>query len=277
MKTIIEIENDGLNLAIDNKILFVRANRSIFSFDLTNNQEINHNQIFSKDGKARFLCVSEKYLLLLDFCDLLLVHKETLQMVKKYHLGSDLSTDLLAVRSDDTFAYVSMRNGKMVKINLQDFSQTTYAISPISYWDHCLFDNHLYLGTVDGRLIDYDLTLNQVKQSITLGKKNIYSLSCHENKIYSVSQDTSIQRINANTFEVEMLVKKAVKGMPKILGVVQDYLVIADGKISLWNKNTLTLEKTIMIPTGHFNKGAILWGNKVIGSDYHSIIMEDIL
>jgi hypothetical protein len=65
--------------------------------------------------------------------------------------------------------------------------------------------------------------------------------------------------------------KKAVKGMTRILGTYNGWLVIADGRISLWDKQALELHNRFDFPTGHFNKGAILHDNILFGSDFRSI------
>lgn len=59
--------------------------------------------------------------------------------------------------------------------------------------------------------------------------------------------------------------------MTRIIGLYRDSLVIADGRISLWDKNMLTLQDRLEIPTGQFNKGVTLRDNLIIGSDYHGI------
>lgn len=89
--------------------------------------------------------------------------------------------------------------------------------------------------------------------------------------LYTVSQDTTIKAVNAQTLEMIRTADKAVKGMTRIVGIYEDRLVVADGGISLWDKRTLELCGRFDFPTGHFNKGAILQDNVLIGSDFQSI------
>ena len=59
--------------------------------------------------------------------------------------------------------------------------------------------------------------------------------------------------------------------MTRIIGVHNDSLIIADGGISLWDMRSLELQNRFDFPTGHFNKGVLLYSNILIGSDYESI------
>ena len=81
----------------------------------------------------------------------------------------------------------------------------------------------------------------------------------------------TIKAVNIETLEIVCVAKKAVKGMTRILGIYNGWLIIADGGISLWDKQTLEFHNRFEFPTGHFNKGAVLHDNIIIGSDFHSI------
>ena len=268
---ILDIENDGLNMATDGQFLYIRCKRTMYKYSLTDMMLVAQNVIFKKDGKARNFSVCEKYVFLTDFCDLYILDKSNLQIIEIMRLGEDLSSDLGVVRFCNQKAYINIRNGKMAVMDIETRAFDKFDICDSSSWDHCVVDNRIYTGTVKGELVETDTNNMQFIRKIGLCKKNIYSVVYHDGIIYTVSQDMTIKAVNSKTFETVCVAKKAVKGMTKILGIYNDWLVIADGGISLWYKQTLKLHKRFDFPTGHFNKGVALYDDILIGSDFHSI------
>jgi len=270
-KKILNLENDGLNLAVDRQFLFIRCKRTMYKYCLVDMSQAAQNIIFKKDGKARTFSVCNKYVFLTDFCDLYILQKDDLQIVKETRLGENLSSDLGVVRFDEQKAYINIRNGKMAIMDIETKVVNYANISNSSSWDFCITDNRIYTGTVSGELIETDKSNMKLLRKIELCKKNIYSVIYHNGMIFTVSQDMTIKAVNAETLEVACVAKKAVKGMTKILGVHNGLLIIADGGISLWDYKTLTLTDRIDFPTGQFNKGVVLTENVLVGSDFQSI------
>jgi len=268
---ILNIENDGLNMATDEQLLYIRCKRTMFKYNLTDMSLSAQNIIFKKDGKARNFSISKRYIFLTDFCDLYILDKNNLQVIEVMRLGEDLSSDLGVVRCDEHKAYINIRNGEMAVMDIDTLAVSKFNISDSSSWEHSIVENRIYTGTVNGELIETDTSSMQLIRKIELCKKNIYSIVHHNGIIYTVSQDMTIKAINTETLEIVCTAKKAVKGMTRILGVYNDLLVIADGRISLWDKQTLELHDRFDFPTGHFNKGVILYDNVLIGSDFQSI------
>lgn len=268
---ILDLENDGLNMAADERFLYIRCKRTFCKYDFTDMSLTAQNIIFNKDGKARAFSICENYIVLTDFCDLYVLDKNNLQVIEVMLLGENLSSDLGIVRFDERSAYINIRNGKMAVMDLETLSVEKFHINESSSWDHCVIGNRIYTGTVIGDLIETDTLSMQPLRKIKLCKKNIYSVVYHNGIIYTVSQDMTIKAVNAETLEIVSAANKAVKGMTRILGLYKDWLVIADGGISLWDKRTLILQNRFDFPTGHFNKGVILRGNMLIGSDFHRI------
>jgi len=87
----------------------------------------------------------------------------------------------------------------------------------------------------------------------------------------------SFKAINVDSFEIICVAKKAVRGMAKILGIYKSHLVVADSnKITLWDRQTIQFGDTFDFPTGQFNKGVVLDGNRVFGSDYQSVYSTEL-
>lgn len=270
IQKLLDLENDGLNMAADGRSLYVRCKRMMYKFDLADMNCAAKNVIFKKDGKARSFSIGEEHVFLTDFCDLYILGKDDLQIVEAMRLGADLSSDLGAVRFDAHHAYISIRNGKMAVMDLNTRAVSNVVISNSSSWDFCVAGTRIYTGTVNGEIVATDTHDMQFIRKNKVCKKNIYSVVYHNGMLYTVSQDTTIKIIDAATLEV-VCERKAVKGMVRILGMYQDLLVVADGGISLWHAGTLALHDRFAFPTGQFNKGAVLYGSSIIGSDCQSI------
>ena len=268
---ILDIDNDGLNMSTDKQFLYIRCKRAMFKYNLTDMSLVAQNVIFKKDGKARNFSVCEQYIFLTDFCDLYILDKSNLQVVSVMRLGEDLSSDLGVVRFNEQKAYINIRNGKMAVMDIKTQSFSKFDISSSSSWEHTIVGNSIYTGTVNGELIETDTDSMQLVRKIKLCNKNIYSIIHNNGIIYAISQDMTIKALNIDTLELVCVAKKAVKGMTKILGIYNDWLVVADGGISLWNRQTLELHDRFAFPTGHFNKGVVLHDNMLIGSDFQSI------
>jgi hypothetical protein len=268
---ILNLENDGLNMAVDEQFLYIRCKRAMCKYDMTDMSLVAQNVIFKKDGKARNFSICKKYVFLTDFCDLYILDKNSLQIVEVMRLGENLSSDLGVVRFDDRKAYVNVRNGKMAVIEIETRAANIFEISNSSSWEHCIIGNRIYTGTVNGELIETDTDSMQLVRIAEICKKNIYSIVHHNGILYTVSQDMTIKAVNIETLEIVCEAKKAVKGMTKILGIHNEWLVIADGGISLWDKQALELYSKHSFPTGYFNKGVLLKDNILIGSDFQSV------
>jgi hypothetical protein len=248
----------------------------MYKYSLPDMSLIAENVVFKKDGKARGFSICDKFIFLTDFCDLYILNQDDLQVAEVMRIGKDLSSDLGAVRFDEQKAYVNIRNGRMAVVDIESKDFEVSYISDSSSWDFCVVKNRINTGTVDGRLIETDTGNMRTIRKTELCKKNIYSVVHHDGIIYTVSQDMTIKAVNIESFELVSTAKKAVKGMTKILGIYNDFLVIADGGISIWNKQTLELHDKFDFPTGQFNKGVIIHGNMLIGSDFHSVYMRPL-
>ena len=268
MNRIIDIENDGLNMGTDGTCLYIRCKRSMFKYDLTDMHPVAHNTVFKKDGKARGFAVGADFIYLRDFCDLYILAKDDLQVVDTIRIGQDLSSDICGVTCDAQSVYLSIRNGQIAVPDLMTKAVERFQISQSSFWGMCVTESRLYAGSVGGELIEIEKSGMRVSRTAALGKKNIYSVVCGGDFIYTVSQDMAIKSTRADTFETVCTAKKAVGGMANLLGIHDGMLFAADsGKVSVWNTDTLELTERFAFPTGSYNNGIILAGGKLFGSD----------
>ena len=271
-EAVIRLDNDGLNMAADENRLYVRCMRGMHSYDMATLSQAAHAVLFKKDGKARGFSLCGAFVYLTDFCDLYLLTKCDFQVVGVYHIGKDLSSDLGAVRFAASTAYIGVRNGRMAVFCAQTQAIKRYDVADAGFWDFCVVDNHIYAGTVQGELLKIDTEKMQVLQRVSLGKKNLYSVVRYGDFLYTVSQDMSIKAICMETLAVAHQAKNAVKGMARILGFHGDSLIVADAnKVSFWHAGSLRHQDTAAFPTGSYNKGIVLVGDTLFGSDSRHI------
>jgi hypothetical protein len=274
---IIDLENDGVNMAADGQFLYIRRRRDMCKYDPADMSLSAHNIIFKKDGKARSLSICDTYIFLTDFCDLYILRKDNLQVEEIRRLGVDLSSDLGCVRFDRHKAYISIRNGKMAVMDIYTRTAEKFTICDSSFWDHCVVGNRVYVGTVKGEFMEIDTGDMRVIRKTGLCKKNIYSVTHSDGIIYTVSQDTTIKAVDASSFEIVRTAKNAVRGMARILGKYKDELLVLDsGQISFWDAHSLQQRERFCFSAGSYGKGAVLHGNRLYGSDYQSVYSAEL-
>lgn len=273
-----DLENDGLNMATDGQFLFIRCKRVIYKYSLSDMSQMEQNVLFKKDGKARSLSVFDKYVLLTDFCNLHILNKGDLQEQATLKLGANLSSDIWGARFDSQKVYVAVRNGKIAAVDIETMNVDKYDLTDSSFWDYCIAGNRIYAGTVQGELVEIDKSNMQVIRKTELSKnKNIYSVLFNGGLLYMVSQDRTIKVVDITSLEVVNIAKKAVGNMANILGIQNDCLIVADSnKVSAWDTHTLQHRNTFYIPTGAWSKGAVLIGNRLIGSDFNSVYSAEL-
>jgi hypothetical protein len=122
---LLSIENDGLNMAAEGQFLYLRCMRAMYKYDLTDMRLTAQNSIFKKDGKARNFSICGAFIFLTDFCDLYILEKENLRIIRVIRLGEDLSSDLGTVRFGHGKAYICIRNGKMAVMDIMEMAAGT--------------------------------------------------------------------------------------------------------------------------------------------------------
>jgi outer membrane protein assembly factor BamB len=272
-----DLENDGLNMAEDGEFLYIRCKREIIKYSFADMSQAARSVVFKKDGKARSLSVCGGFALLTDFCTLHVLTKIDLQEIYALRLGTDLSSDIWAARLDSK-VYAAVRNGKMAAVDIETRNVRYYDITDSSFWDYLIIGNRIYAGTVRGELLEIDKdTMGVLRRTELCRNKNIYSLAHNNKMLYTVSQDKTIKALDIASFEVANTAKKAVGNMAQILGIYNDGLIVADSnKVSVWDIHTLQHRDIFAFPTGHFNKGALLAGGRLFGSDFNSVYSADL-
>ena len=127
---LLNMENNGMNMAIDGQFLFILCNLTIYKYDLTTMSLIAQNVIFKKDGKARGISIFGENIFIHDFLNLHILEKNSLKVKEVLRLGENVSSDVCGVMwVDSTKVYVKIRNGWIYVLDLN--------YSALKYRDSC--------------------------------------------------------------------------------------------------------------------------------------------
>ena len=267
---ILDIENDGLNLSVDQSNLYIRCKRSMYKYDLQHMQMTAENIIFKKDGKARGFTIYGDLIFLHDFLDLYILDKNDLKVKESFRLGENLSSDVCGlIWFDFPKAYLNIRNGWIYVLDIQTKDVKKIHVNDSGSWGgFSITDNRIFYPSVKGELIEIDKGTLEIIRKINLCKKNIYSVVHEDGLLYTASQDQTLKIIDAVTFETICIAKKAVAGMVRITGIRGDALFIAGNRtpFSSWDKKTLQLREHIDFP-----RNAIYINGVFYGSNHQSV------
>lgn len=212
---------------------------------------ISQKPVFEKEGLSRKLTADGELIFVYDFCTLYVISQKNYELLGKWKLGNDLSSDICGIAVDHNTVYCSIRNGKIMTLDRQSYLVKEFAVSESSMWSIKTYGSYLVCGTVDGRLLLLDKATLSMEKAIVLGKKNIGSLYIDGETLYAASHDGRLFKISMSAFEIESSIKNVHKKMFHCAGLYQDMLVTVSypcSEISIWNKNTLEKVKEIHTP-----------------------------
>ena len=252
----------------------------MLKYDLIEFTEKTSVQIYKKDGKARSFFIYKNKIYLRDFCDLYELNCDTLEILRTWKLGENLSSNICAENCGDDKVYACIRGGKIAVIDLENGSFKQYPISDFSMWNIISYGSEIYVGCVNGELIELNKNNMSIKRRKQIHKKNIYSLLIQKDIIYTVSQDSSLIATDVKHLETIFIVKKAISNMSKILGIYDTKLVTSNPnrkEITIWDTKDLTLKQAVSFPTGGLNSnGIVMKDNIIYGSSQDGIYAIDI-
>ena len=274
MNKLFDLENNGLNMAADSHFLYIMGKRSINKYDLLTIKQAAHNDIFEKDGKSRSFIICEEFIFLYDFCDLYVFDINTLMMIDKIRLGDDLKSDICGrMWSDSQKIYIIIRNGEIVAMDIKTKKYNRHKICDSTLDIYSITENRIYAVSYSEIFYEIEKDTMQIIKTIIL-KNKVNDIYIPEGGVkYIIKKDKSIRAMDLKTFKIICTAKKAVSSsLANFIGIYNDNILIADfGKITLWDAETLHPREKYFFPTGDYNKGVMLYKNKLYGSDYHSI------
>lgn len=246
-RNLIELDKPILRSMKSGNTLYVIAGKEFVRVDSETCEILRKAEIFAEDSKTRYFIIDSDAIYCRDFYRLYRIDKETLEIVDRWELGSDLSSDICALGSDETNVYASIRNDGFAVIDKFSGDVKTYAVSESSIWDMIASDR-IYAGSVNGNLYIIDKPGIKVLEKKPVHKKNLKSLLLDGDVIYTASQDLSIAKVDKDTLDVIDRRKHCHNKMFYIAGIWQDYLVTVSppcGEMKVWNKSDFSLYRTV--------------------------------
>lgn len=251
MEYLTKLEAPVLGFSIQGDHIDCLCGKKLLKVGKESGNLISSREIFEKEGLARILCANNGQIFISDFCTLYAFRQDNYELLDKWQLGENLSSDICGITADEDTVYCSIRNGKLVTVNRASFQHREYVISDSSMWNMKVYGRYLLCGSVDGQLLMLDKEMMTVQKRIYLGKQNIRSLFIDNQTLYAASQDKKLYKISLPDLEVMDIKRNVHKKMFNCAGLYRDMIVTVSfpcSEIILWNKNTLEKTSEISIP-----------------------------
>ena len=251
MENIVELGGIVTGFHVTEHCIDCMCGKDLVKIDKNSRGIICQRTVFERDGLSRKLIADDEQIYIYDFCTLYILNQRNYELIGKWQLGHDLSSDICGIAVDDDAIYCSIRNGKIITLDKQSYQIKEFAISGSSMWSIKTYNKYLLAGTVDGKLLLLDKSSLSIEKNLVLGKKNIGSLHIDGRTLYAASHDGKLFKICMGSFEIEASEKNAHRKMFDCAGICKDMLVTVSypcSEIALWSKGTLEKIKVINTP-----------------------------
>lgn len=251
MEYLAKLEAPVLGFSVQEDHIDCLCGKKLQKIDKDSGKLLYEREIFEKDGLARIMLADNGQIFISDFCALYAFCQDNYELLGKWQLGEDLSSDICGMALDKNTVYCSIRNGKLITMERNAFQQQEYVISDSSMWSLIVYGSSLLCGTVDGHLLLLDKGTMTVQKTLRLGKQNIRSLYIAEKTLYAASQDKRLYIISLPELEVIDIKRNVHKKMFDCAGLCRDVIVTVSfpcSEIALWNKDTLEKASEISVP-----------------------------
>ena len=265
MEHLVNLESAVLGFCVKECYIDCLCKKSLQRIDKASGKILYKKNLFEKEGLAKNLVADEKQIFVSDFCTLYILNEDDYEIVDKWKLGEDLSSDICGMTVDEKRVYCSIRNGRLITVDRNSFAKKEYSVSASSMWSLKTYDSYLLCGTVDGQLLFLDRESMSVEKKLILGKQNIRSLYINGTILYAAGQDKKLFKISLPEFEILEIQKNVHKKMFDCIGLYDDMLVTVSypcSEIYFWDKDTLEKNNEIQIPLS-LSGNAFIDGNKL--------------
>lgn len=273
MEHFIELDAVVTGFHVTEQDIDCMCGKNLIKVDKSSGNIICQKTVFEKEGLSRKLIADEEQIFIYDFCTLYILNQKDFELIGKWQLGDDLSSDICGIAVDDNTVYCSIRNGKIITLDRRSYQIREFAVSENSMWSIKTYNSYLVCGTVDGKVLLLDRAALSVEKELVIGKKNIGSLYLDGDTLYAASHDGKLFKIAMKSFAVEAFAKNVHKKMFDCAGIYQDRLITISfpcSEIAFWHKDTLEEIKRI-------HKPLKLSGRTHIEDDYMYVSSRNIL
>lgn len=251
MEYLAKLEGAVLSFGVIEQHVDCICGKKLLKIEKESGKVIYEKKVFEKEGLARILISDNNQIFISDFCTLYVLNHDKYELLGKWQIGVDLSSDIYGMAVDENTIYCSIRNGKLVTVDRSSFERKEYFISNSSMWSLKLYEKNLLCGTVDGQLLLVNRETMTIERNLNLGKQNIRSLYVDGKILYAASQDKKLYKINLLDYEIVDVIRNVHNKMFDCAGVYDDIVVTVSypcSKVALWNKDTLKKIGEIQIP-----------------------------
>lgn len=251
MEHITELGRIVTGFNITGQYIDCMCGKNLVKIDKYSGDIIYSKTVFEKEGLSRKLTVDNEQIFVYDFCTLYILSQKNYELIGKWQLGNDLSSDICGMAVDSDTIYCPIRNGKIITLDRQSYLIKEFIVHESSMWSIKIYDPYLVCGTVDGNLLLLDRFTLSIEKKLVLGKKNIGSLYIDGEALYVASHDGRLFKISMENFEIKISIKNVHKKMFVCAGIYENMLVIVSypcSEIAFWNKDTLEKIKVINVP-----------------------------
>lgn len=91
--------------------------KKFVKIDKHSREIICQRTVFEKEGLSRKLAADGENIFVYDFCMLYVLRQNDYEIIGKWQLGNDLSSDICGMAVDDDTIYCSIRNGKVITLD----------------------------------------------------------------------------------------------------------------------------------------------------------------
>lgn len=245
---LIETFADVQSFAIQENI-YLLSDRRIQVFDGRSHEKIAEKELFEKGGSARSFIMDGDYIYCKDFVHLYVLERESLNVVARLQLGTDLSSDICGMALDEGHVYLGIRNGAVARVEKAAWEHVEYyPLSASSMWTIECDQAKIYAGNVEGKLLAIDAASMEVEKRVPAHRQNLKSLCIFGHVVATASQDKALALWDKRTLEPIAVKKNAHKKAFAIVGAWNGCLLtvsFACGEIKVWDKTTL-MEETVL-------------------------------
>lgn len=279
---LIKLENDDLHVVIKKEFIYVLHGKFISKYCYNTKNSIVTEKIFSKEGKARSLHYYNDRIYIQDFCDLYEINPASLEIIYKWKLGIDATSDICRLYFEEKNIYVTIRGGIIKVIDNQSREVKSYNISGSSSWAISGGGKFLYVGTVNGKVLKVKKSNMEILLNKSIHKKNVYSVIIENDLLFTISLDGTLKMLSVEDFEVKKIVKQNISNMSSILGIYSNYIISSNPRrreLSIWVKSDLSF--VTIIETGDLSHRNIVMNDNLIilnnSKGIHSIDINDYI
>lgn len=166
MKHIAELDGIVTDFNVTGRRIDCICGKNLVKIDKFSREIIRRKPIFEKEGLSRKLTADDEQIFIYDFCTLYVFNQKNYELIGKWKLGNDLSSDICGIAVDGNAIYCSIRNGKIITVDRRSYLVKEFIVSESSMWSVKTYGSYLVGGTVDGQVLLLDKSALSVEKNL---------------------------------------------------------------------------------------------------------------